>query len=53
MYFIILFLQDRVILCSPDCPGLCSVDQAGLELTAFGVLGLKACVTIPGQLYVF
>ena len=24
---------DRVSLCSPDCPGICSVDKAGFELT--------------------
>jgi hypothetical protein len=24
--------RDRVSLCSPDCPGTHSVDQAGLEL---------------------
>jgi hypothetical protein len=23
---------DRVSLCSPGCPGTCSLDQAGLEL---------------------
>jgi hypothetical protein len=42
------FFQDRVFLCSPDCPGTHFVDQAGLELrnlTAFAsqVLGLKVC----------
>jgi hypothetical protein len=42
--------QDRVSLCSPDCPGTHSVDQAGFELrnppaSASQVLGLKACAT--------
>jgi hypothetical protein len=46
-------------LCSPGCPGTCSVDQAGLELrnppasasasdSASQVLGLKACATTAG-----
>lgn len=26
------FSLDRVSLCSPRCPGTCSVDQAGPEL---------------------
>jgi hypothetical protein len=44
------FFQDRVSLCSPDCPGTHSVDQAGLKLrnlpaSASPVLGLKACAT--------
>ncbi|GAB1287602.1 60S ribosomal export protein NMD3 [Apodemus speciosus] len=39
-----------VFLCSPDCPGTHSGDQAGLELrnppsSASQVLGLKACAT--------
>jgi hypothetical protein len=43
-----LVFQDRVSLCSPSCPGIHSVDQAGLELrnppaSASRVLGLKAC----------
>jgi hypothetical protein len=44
MYLLILFVclfvclfvfafQDRVSLCSPDCPGTHFVDQAALELT--------------------
>jgi hypothetical protein len=28
----VLFFRDRVSLCSPDCPGTHSVDQAGLKL---------------------
>jgi hypothetical protein len=51
--FVCLFVfpfQDRVSLCSLDCPGSHSVDQAGLELrnlpaSASRVLGLKACAT--------
>ena len=44
--------QDRVSLCSPDCPGTHFVDQAGLELrnppaSASQVLGLKAFTTMP------
>jgi hypothetical protein len=27
-----LIFWDRVSLCIPDCPGSCSVEQAGLEL---------------------
>jgi hypothetical protein len=30
--FCFMFFQDRVSLCSLDCPGTHSVDQAGLEL---------------------
>jgi hypothetical protein len=45
--------RDRVSLCSLDCPGTHSVDQAGLELrnplaSASQVLGLKVCSTTPG-----
>jgi hypothetical protein len=48
--FIFSFFQDRVSLCSPGCPGIHSVDQAGLELrnpptSTSQVLGLKACTT--------
>jgi hypothetical protein len=47
-----LVFRDRVSLCSPGCPGIHSVDQAGLELrdpfaSASQVLGLKACATMP------
>jgi hypothetical protein len=38
-YCCILFFQDRVSLCSPDCPGTHFVDQAGLELTEFSLPG--------------
>ena len=36
--FKFFFLQDRVSLCSPDCPGTHSVDQAGLELCLLNAL---------------
>ena len=53
-----LVFQDRVSLCSPGCPGIHFVDQAGLELrnppaSASRVLGLKACATTPGDRTVF
>lgn len=43
--FIYLFIE-KVSLCSPDCPGTCSVDWADLELrdlpaVASQVLGIK------------
>jgi hypothetical protein len=52
-FFFLFGFRDRVSLCSPDCPGTHSVDQAGLELrnppaSASQVLGLKACATMPG-----
>jgi hypothetical protein len=51
--FVLFVFRDRVSLCSLGCPGTHSVDQAGLELrnppaSAFRVLGLKACTTMPG-----
>jgi hypothetical protein len=54
--FLFLFFWDRVSLCSPGCPGTHSVDQAGLELrnppsSASRVLGLRACTTTPGPLF--
>jgi hypothetical protein len=50
LLFFFLFFQDRVFLCSPDCPGTHTVDQAGLELrnlpaSASQVLGLKVYAT--------
>jgi hypothetical protein len=55
VFFFFFFLR-QVSLCSPDCPGTHSVDQAGLELrnppasaSASQVLGLKACATMPGS----
>jgi hypothetical protein len=51
--FCFVLFQDRVYLYSPDCPETHFVDQAGLRLrnppaSAFGVLELKVCATIPG-----
>jgi hypothetical protein len=48
---------DRVSMCSPGCPGIHSVDLAGLELrdppaSASQVLGLKACATTAWPLSV-
>jgi hypothetical protein len=48
--FCFLFFRNRVSLCSSDCPGSHSVDQAGLKLrnppvSASQVLGLKAYAT--------
>jgi hypothetical protein len=49
-FFVVVVLFFRVSLYSPGCPGIHSVDQAGLELRdpptfASQVLGLKACAT--------
>jgi hypothetical protein len=57
-FFVFVFFQDRVSLCSPGYPGTHSVDQAGLELrnlpaSASRVLGLKVCVTMPSAPYIF
>ena len=46
--------RDRVSLYSPGCPGIQSVDQAGLGLrnqpvSASRVLGLKLCATMPSN----
>ena len=46
------FSQERVSLCSPECPETHSVNQADLELrnlpaSASRVLGLKACAATP------
>ena len=32
LFFVVFVFRDRVLLCSPGCPGTHSVDQAGLEL---------------------
>jgi hypothetical protein len=54
-----LINRDRVSLCSPGCPGTCSVDKAGLELrdlpaSASCVLGLETCaITSPANLVVY
>jgi hypothetical protein len=52
------WVQDRVSLYSPGCPGAYSVDQAGLELrnplaSASQVLGLKTCTTMPSSYTIF
>ena len=57
-FFFFLVFQDRVSLCSPDCPGTHFIDQAGLELrnppaSASQVLGLKACATTDSYCYNF
>ena len=47
----VLFCRDMVSLCSPDCPGTCYVDQAGLQLkrnlqaSISRGLGLKEYIT--------
>ena len=56
IYLFIWFLRDTVSLCSPGCPGIHFVDQAGFELrnppaSASQVLGLKVCTTTPGMLF--
>ena len=60
LLFFFLVFWDRVSLCSPGCPGICSVDQAGLGLrdlpvSAFIMLGLQASSTtvwlILGKFY--
>jgi hypothetical protein len=50
--FICLEFWNQVSLCSPDCPGAQSVDQAGLKLrdlpaSASQELGLKVCMHHP------
>jgi hypothetical protein len=52
-FFFFSFPWDSVSLYSSGCPGTHFVDQAGLGLrnlpaSASGVLGLKACATMPG-----
>ena len=51
--FVCLFFRARVSLYIPGCPGPPFVDQAGLELrnlpaSAFQVMGLNVCATMPG-----
>jgi hypothetical protein len=41
--------QDKISLCSPDCPRTCSIDQGGLKFrdppaSASLVFGLKECI---------
>ena len=33
IFLFVFVFPDRVSLCSPGCPGTCSLDQAGLKLT--------------------
>ena len=52
LFCFVLFFQDRVFMYSPGCPGIHSVDQAGLKLrnspaSVSQVLGLKVCATMP------
>jgi hypothetical protein len=54
LFVCLFFPPERVSLYRPGCPGTHFVDQAGLELRnppapASGVLGLKACATMPGS----
>jgi hypothetical protein len=61
--FLNLFLFGRLVLDrffprSPGCPGICSVDKIGLELTelsasASRVLGLKKGTTVPSSAFEF
>ena len=49
-YFFLVVFRDRFSVCSPSCPGIHSVDHAGLVLrnlptSAFQMLGLQACDT--------
>ena len=50
---VICLFVERVYMCSPSCPEIHSVDQAGLELrdppACLPVLGLKACATMSGK----
>ena len=48
LFFYSLFLfWGKVSLCSPGCPGTCSIDQAGLELrnppACAGIKGVQHC----------
>ena len=53
-----LDFQHKVSLSSPGCPGICSVDQAGLRLndlttSVSQVLELKEFATMPTHILVF
>jgi hypothetical protein len=57
IFYFLVFFRDRVSLCSPGCPGIHSVDQAGLELRnlpapASRVLGSKG-VRHHTRLFIF
>jgi hypothetical protein len=56
--FVCLFVCLFVFLCSSDCPGTHSVDQAGLELrnlpaSASQVLGIKTYATMSNDIKLF
>jgi hypothetical protein len=56
--FFFLVFRDRFSLCIPGCPGTHFVEKACLELrnllaSAYQVLGLKACATMPGKMMPF
>jgi hypothetical protein len=57
IYIYILFAWGRVSLCSPGCPGIHSVDEAGdlrnSPASASQLLGLKACAPLPGHTVYF
>jgi hypothetical protein len=42
---LVSFFRDRVSLCNPGCPGIPSVDQAGLELSKIYLLTLTNSLT--------
>ena len=51
-FFVVVAFGERVSLCSPDCPGAHSTEQAILKLrdlpvSASHMLGLKACTNEP------
>ena len=53
LFCFVLFFRAKVSLYSPSCPGPPFVDQAGVELrnlpaSAFQVMGLNVCATMPG-----
>jgi hypothetical protein len=56
-FFVCLFFETG-FLCSPGCPGIYFVDQAGLKLrnlpaSASEVLGLKVCTTMLSYILAF
>ena len=57
-FFIFIYFEDRVHLCSPGCPGTHSLDQAGLDLrnlpaSTCQALGLKVCATTGWHSWTF
>jgi hypothetical protein len=58
LFCFVFVFWHRGSLCSPDCPGTHSVDQAGLELrnppaSASQILGLKGVPPLPGVAFTF